>query len=224
MLASGLADIGVRRLIHCSSIDVYGSANAAWIDEDVLPEPRTDYAREQLAAEACVHAAPIETCVVRLGAVFGAGGRNMVSIAHEARHAPLSKLIARRALYGDRRMHLVSVEKVADVLRFLALSDHWFDRERILVTDDDASENNFAFVQDELLKSFGRPTLSWVPSLPSQVLSLGLRILGRANTDPTRRISSKKLTALGFHPSVTFRERLERYADCSGSAGEDGIQ
>jgi nucleoside-diphosphate-sugar epimerase len=210
------ADAGIRRLLHCSSIDVYGSVTAAWIDETTVPQPRTAYEREQLAAEETAISAPVETCVVRLGAVFGPGGRNLMAFAQEARSAPLIKLMARRVLYGVRRLHLVSVEKVADVLRFLALTEQSFHGERVLVTDDDAPENNFAFLQDTLLRMFGRPELGGVPALPDSMMAIGMRLRGRSNSNPKRRFATTKLPALGFQSDETFRTRLEKYVEVLG--------
>ncbi|MGA3308031.1 MAG: NAD-dependent epimerase/dehydratase family protein [Xanthobacteraceae bacterium] len=211
LLVPILAEAGVRRYIHCSSIDVYGNAAADRIDETIVPEPQTPYEREQLAAETIAQSAPIEACIVCLGAVFGAGGRNMVALAQETKHASTLKLVARRTLYGKRRMHLVSVEKVADVLRFLALSDSIRGGERILVTDDDAPENNFAFVQDGLMRAFGRPALAWVPQAPTAILRAGLRLRGRSNTNPMRRIATDKLQAMGYSSNTDFRQQLMQY-------------
>jgi nucleoside-diphosphate-sugar epimerase len=210
------AETGVRRLLHCSSIDVYGSVAADWIDEETVPQPRTAYEREHLAAEELAASAPVETCIVRLGAVFGPGGRNLVALAREVRDAPRTRLMVRRALYGNRRMHLVSIAKAADSLRFLALTDRPLRAERVLVTDDDAPENNFMFVQDLLLGAFGRPKLSWMPTLPDSMMAIGLRLRGRSNSNPRRRFATTKLAALGFHSNETFRTQLEKYAEMLG--------
>jgi len=212
-IAAQATELGVRRLVHCSTIDVYGSVAADWIDEDTPPRPRTAYEREHLAAEKLASLAPIETCIVRLGAVFGPGGRNLAGLARETRDASYAKLMTRRALYGNRRMHLVSIEKVADALRFFALTNRFFSAERFLVTDDDAPENNFAFVQDMLLRTFGRPELAWMPILPDSILAIGLRLRGRSNSNPRRRFATTKLAAFGFHSDEPFRTRLEKYAE-----------
>jgi len=215
-IAAQANELGVRRLVHCSTIDVYGSVAADWIDENTPPLPCTAYEREHLAAEKLASSAPIETCIVRLGAVFGPGGQNLAALAREARDAPHAKLIARRALYGNRRMHLVSIEKVADALRFFALTNRSFSAERFLVTDDDAPENNFAFVQDVLLRTFGRPELAWMPIVPDRILAIGLRLRGRSNSNPRRRFATTKLAAFGFQSDEAFRTRLEKYAEALG--------
>ena len=206
------AKVSGCRILHCSSTDVYGDVTTNLIDEETYPRPRTAYEREHLAAEQITASARVESAILRFGAVFGPGGRNLLAFAEEARHASRAKLMARRALYGNRRLHLVSVEKAAAALRFLALIDRPLCAERFLVTDDDAPENNFAFIQDALLRAFGRPELCWVPVLPDNMMAISLRLRGRSNCNPQRRFATTKLEALGFRPDEKFRTRLEKYA------------
>ncbi|MGP0088924.1 MAG: NAD-dependent epimerase/dehydratase family protein [Xanthobacteraceae bacterium] len=214
------AQVGVRRYVHCSSIDVYGRASAGRITEQTAAVPKTDYEREHLAVETLAASAPFAVCIVRLGAVFGSGGRNVAVFVKEAQTAPLVKLVLRRALYGKRRLHLVSVEKAADALRFLAQRDSVAAYDCFLVTDDDAPENNFASLQDLLLAAFGRPSLTWVPALPRGVLRLLLYARGAGNIDPMRRFATEKITASGFRSNEDFRLRLADYvrkqADAEG--------
>lgn len=221
-LVAALGAAGVGRYLHCSSIDVYGRARAAEpdasFDEETPAVPASDYASEHLAAERVAEAAPVPHCVIRLGAVFGRGGRNLVAIAEEVARAPLWRLALRRSLFGRRRMHLVSVETAADALRFLACRPE-LDAERLLLTDDDAPENDFAVVQDTLARAFSRPSPARLPELPVAVLRMLLMARGRAVVDPMRRFSTARLTGLGFVPDRGFRERLEDYAGWLAAGG-----
>jgi len=198
----------VRRIVHTSSIDVYGATAAANVTEDTAPVPQNGYEREHLAVEAVLERLPLDVRIVRLGAVFGTGGRNVVAFAEEAQQAPAWKLAARRALYGRRRMHLVSVEKAADAIRFLALTDRPLNG-RVLVTDDDAAENNFAHLQDLLMQQYGRGSLKWVPELPTGALRAALALRGRKGADPMRRFSADRLRGAGFN-SEPFTDCLTR--------------
>jgi nucleoside-diphosphate-sugar epimerase len=223
MLVSSLAQTSIRRYIHCSSIDVYGRTKASHIGEETVPDPRSPYEREHLAAEALASAADCDVCIVRLGAVFGPGGRNVALFVNEAQGASLGKLVLRRALYGKRRLHLVSVETVVDALRFLAQREGQVGFKHLLLTDDDAPENNFGFLQDALAQAFGRPPLAWVPTLPAACLRLMLTLRGAANIDPTRRFAGEeRLRSLGFAPDVDFRSRLGQYIDDARAAKPQG--
>ena len=207
-----LSQARLGRYIHCSSIGVYGGVDAAWITEDTPARPRNPHQREHLAGEERVAAASLDGAILRLGAIFGSGGRNLVALGDEMRGAPAWKLIARRALNGARRMHLVSVEKAADAIFFLATAGGDRSRGVFLVTDDEAPENNFAFVQDSFAAAFGRLPLRRVPALPPICLRLALRLARRPEAFPNRRFSSRRLAEAGFTSADGFRARLERYA------------
>ena len=218
-----LGRTSVSRYLHASSIDVYGGAGAPYVTEATIPEPSTPYEREHFEMEKIVECAPFETCIIRVGAVFGRGGRNVIGLVPEVQNAPLWKLIARRALYGRRRMHLVSVENMADAIGAIAASTSGTLVRRVLVTDDEAPENNFAFLQETMAEVFGRPSLNWVPEMPGFALRAAL-LARRINTNPTRRFSNERLVEIGFRPEQPFAARLVRYLtflkDTRGLAAE----
>lgn len=204
----------IKRYVHVSSIDVFGAAPDAVVDADTQLEPRTPYEREHAAAEALARVVPadsFEVLVLRLGAVFGDGGLNIVSFVREVSVAPVWKLALRRILYGPRRMHLVSVEKVAQTLAFVAYVPQVSQGEVVLVTDDAAPENNFGHLQDALMQAFGRPSISYLPHLPPALLGLLLRMRRISNANPMRRFSEQRLAEWQQPPTADFKQQLQRY-------------
>ena len=219
-LVATLRGTSVGRLIHASSIDVHGHSDALWVDEKTPPAPQTGYQREHAAIEVIVDSAPVDSCVLRLGAVFGTGGLNLLSVASDMRAPSLARPMIRRALNGQRRMHLVSAENVADVILMAAKATQC-PAPRLLVTDDHAPENNFAFVQDVFSEAFGRARMGWVPALPASLLGLALAVRGRSAREPVRRFSNDRLASAGFRPEQPFAERLRRYADALRPAASE---
>jgi len=220
-LSPAIAAAGVGRYIHASSIDVYGAAPGERIDEDTPPLPDTAYAREHLAAERAALETVAPSIVLRLGAIFGPGGRNVTSFAAEARAAPAWRLAARRMLYARRRMHLVSLEAVCAVIGQLIGAAPQSLPTRMLVTDDDDERNNFAFLQDVLAKAFARADLRGLPMLPLGALETALRLRGRPAELVRRRFSSQRMRALGLK-RPDFAERLEAYAGLLAAEPEAG--
>ena len=210
MLAPLFARSGARRCVHASSIDVYQDTASPVVSEATEPSPRGAYEKDHLAAEAMLTCKFDKTVILRLGAVFGVGGRNVTALAREMASAPNLTLWVRRALYGERRMHLVSVETVCDALISAALSETLPYR-LVLVTDDGAKENNFAFVQDALATAFGRSVPHAVPNIPRSVLRLLLRLRGLPIAGIDRRFSNERGRIFGVDPSA-FPQRLHRYA------------
>jgi nucleoside-diphosphate-sugar epimerase len=206
---------GARRLIHCSSIDVFGACRQAVIEENTAPQPVTSYEREHFEAEQVVvqSAARLDAAILRLGAVFGPGGRNIVAIAKEAAAAPLWRLALRRSLYGRRRMHLVPVETAAAAISHLAFVKQEQAGRMFVLTDDEMAENNFLDLLDLLMNAFGRARLDWAPVFPPTALEVALAIRGRSNTNAMRRFHTPALGAIGFRKPISFVEALRAYAD-----------
>lgn len=205
---------GVKRYVHVSSIDVFGAAPQAVVDASTCIEPRTPYECEHAAAETLARSVPatrFEVVVLRLGAVFGEGGLNIVSFVREVAGSPAWKLALRRVLYGPRRMHLVSVEKVAQTLAFVVRVPQVRQGEVLLVTDDAEPENNFGYVQDALMQAFGRPSISYLPHLPHTLLALLLRLRGISNANPGRRFREQRFAEWQQPVTADFKQQLQRY-------------
>ena len=207
-------DACVKRYIHVSSIDVFGAVADPVVSAATIIEPKTPYEQEHAGAEALVRgidAAVMEVIVLRLGAIFGEGGLNIVSFVNEVKSAPLWKLALRRLLYGKRRMHLVSVDKVVQTLAFVATVQTVRQGEVVLVTDDAAPENNFGYLQDAMMLEFQRSSIGYMPHVPLILLGLLLRARGISNSNPMRRFSEPRLEEWGQPETADFKQCLHRY-------------
>jgi nucleoside-diphosphate-sugar epimerase len=215
-LVGVLLSAGIKRYLHVSSIDVYGGTRRRFVEEDTPPEPVTRYEREHAAAEAAAAGIPLDVGIVRLGAVFGPRGRNLLAIAQDMRDAPFWRLALRRSLYGRRRLHLVGVDTVARALLHLAVEPRRLSSERFLVTEDRDPDNEFAAVQDIFAAAFKRPSLRHIPLLPEATLQAALALRGRSDRYPQRRYSDAALAARGFNPgrplAGAIRELAESWA------------
>lgn len=207
---SALTKTGIERFVHLSSIDIYNGSTAKFIDEHTAPMPDNAYAREHCQIEDLLRASPLSLSVLRLGAVFGDGGRNVVSFFNEAQKAPLLKLGLRQALYGRRRMHLVSAASVLSAVAY-ALA-HTSESGTLLVTDDDDERNNFAYMNEKILRFCNRPDLSNVPELPLFCLSLALKVRGQSTVLPSRRFSADLLDRAGIK-RPDFGTELDLYLE-----------
>lgn len=212
----------IKRYIHVSSIDVFGAVDNPVVDAGTPIKPKTPYECEHAAAEALVRGtrqAVFEVLVLRLGAIFGEGGLNIVSFVSEVSAAPLWKLALRRLLYGKRRMHLVSVQKVVQTLAFVVNVPVIRQGEVVLVTDDASPENNFGYLQDALMREFERPALGYVPHLPLSLLGLLLRARGVSNSNPMRRFREPRLAEWHQPETADFKQQLHRYVAHLRKAG-----
>ncbi|MHC5232436.1 NAD-dependent epimerase/dehydratase family protein [Brucella sp. LJL56] len=209
-LLPALGQAGIKRLVHLSSIDIYNGSHAQFIDEESAPMPDSAYAQEHCQIEDLLRASSMALSVLRLGAVYGEGGRNVISFFNEAQAAPLWKLGLRRALYGRRRMHLVSVASVLSAVKHALVQTGKYST--LLVTDDDDERNNFAYMHERILHVCGRGNLDSVPQFPSFCLEMALKARGQSTVLPRRRFSTELLERAGIK-RPDFATELDLYLE-----------
>jgi nucleoside-diphosphate-sugar epimerase len=207
----------VRRLVHISSIDVYGMTPGALIDEGSPCRPVTDYQRAKDACEEILVAASrsaFELVILRPAAVFGPGGRNLESLARRVLREPWPRRYPRACAMGRRRMHAVDVEHVAAAAQWATTAPLSGPAERFIVAQDDEPQNDYASLEAFFARRFGRGAYPVPPiAVPTGVQRLALRLAGRSDAEPQRRYSSAKLAAQGFRAPRPFAEGLAEYAD-----------
>lgn len=221
-IAEVCLEAGAERLVHCSTATVAGRALAARIDEDTPCLPGTVYERTKLAGEDELRGllkGRMPLSIARPTAVFGPGGRNLVKLAESLRSGHRVSNRLRYLLFGNRRMHLVPVRNAAAALAFLATRPAPGDDEIFLVSEDDASENNFHDVETLLRTFLETAAPIRKAALPPGVLALLLRVLGRSDVDPQRLYDSSRLLRAGFVRPVTFRKGIETFATWFASLG-----
>jgi nucleoside-diphosphate-sugar epimerase len=205
----------VRRLVHVSTVSVYGAAPGRVIDEDTPCEPRMPYEREKHAAEQILerHArGRFELVVLRPAAVFGPGGRNLETLARRVLRQPWPLRYARACLMGRRRMHAVDVELVAAAAQFAAQVPLPGGVARFIVSQDEELANDYAAIEAFFAWRFRRRNPLPPLALPAGLLAAGLRLAGRSDAEPQRRYSSARLLGSGFRPPRPFAAALEEYA------------
>ena len=109
-------------------------------------------------------------------------------------------------------MNLVSVENVVEAICFLATDEKEVTKEIFIIADDDAKENNYAFVSRRIESILAINVLPFpVLQLPNPLFSFLLRVLGRSNTNIHRKYSSDKIAEWGWQKSHSFAERLDQH-------------
>jgi nucleoside-diphosphate-sugar epimerase len=212
---------GVVRCVHASSIDVYNGSPEARVTANTPIAPRNAYENEHADAEQRFSRLFPEPAILRLGAVFGPGGKNVVHLAKEMANSPYYQLILKRFLHGKRRMHLVSLPTVCGALEAAVLTERL--GAVINVTDDSFEENNFSFVQDMLAKKFGRKALSGTTASPAFALDTALRLRGLSPVVARRRFDSDGLDRIESRRG-DFVTEMEHYVNYLGNQWPDRIR
>lgn len=215
---------GARRLVHCSTAVVAGAVRQQTVDEQTDCRPVTAYERCKLAVEERLRErceGRLDLGLVRPTAVFGAGGRNLLTtVDFVTRGRPFYKRL-RLSVFDTRRMNLVSVENTVAAIGFLVRRQRPLDGRSFIVSEDDHPENTFGAVCRRLHAALGIPFPRTLP-VPFK-RAWQRRLLARTHGPsvvPDRCYAGRSLAAAGFHRPFEFGERLQAYAEgCRAEAG-----
>lgn len=201
-LATTAAEIGVRRVLHCSTATVAGRAPERRVTEETLPRPTTEYELTKLEIENAwrEHCGDrVELVILRPTVVFGPGGRNLLKLVEALTTGSRLVNYLRSSLFGRRRMNLVPVQNVVAAFEFLLDLSRPLNGEVFIVSDDEDPLNNFRDVERRLMDALAIHDYSAPPlPVPRLVLSGALALAGRSNTDPDRIYDGQKLARAGF--------------------------
>jgi nucleoside-diphosphate-sugar epimerase len=207
------AQRGARRLVHLSTVAVFGRAPGDRLDEDSPCLPVIPYGRTKLAIEALLAAeCRCPYTVLRPTTVFGEAGPPLDGLIAAVRRRRFAAYL-RSVLFGGRRMNLVHVDNVVAAIVFLLEIEPMPHGAILIVSDDDHPANNYRDVERHLMARLGvRDYALPRPSVPPGVLALLLRLRGHNNVNPRRVFDARRLAALGYRRPVDFLDGLSALA------------
>lgn len=216
-LLSACKDRAVRRLIHCSTAAVVGRVSDDHITENTECRPITEYGVTKLKIESEIIRASkgvFESVILRPTGVFGPGSEPLKKLARDLVGGSFLQNYFKSCLFGKRRMNLVNIVNVVAAILFLIRYFEPTKGEIFIVSDDEASSNNFVDVERFLMHSLNCTSYP-LPRvhLPLSVLSLLLKFLGRNNINPRSNYTQEKLEGIGFRSPVAFSDGLAAYAE-----------
>lgn len=201
-LATTAAEIGVRRVLHCSTAVVAGRAPTQRVTEETSPRPTTEYERTKLEIENTWREYchdRVELVILRPTVVFGPGGRNLLKLVEALTTGSRLVNYLRSSFFGRRRMNLVPVQSVVAAFEFLLDFTRPLNGEVFIVSDDEDPLNNFRDVERRLMDGLAIHGYRLPPfPVPRLVLSGALALAGRSNTDPDRIYDAQKLARAGL--------------------------
>jgi nucleoside-diphosphate-sugar epimerase len=216
MMVEACAAAQVKRLVHCSTVSVYGRSANILLHESSPCQPINDYGRIKLAIERTILssvAGRFEAVLVRPSAVFGFDGEALVKLAGDLVRKPRWLNYLRSSLFGVRHTHLVPVETVVAALWHCSQSPSFESGTTVVVSDDDDPLNNFQDVEGLLMEGLGLSPYP-VPRLPvpRQILELLLRLRGRVGVDTRTSYLGDRLQQSGFVKPIDLATALRQFA------------
>jgi nucleoside-diphosphate-sugar epimerase len=205
----------ISRLVHVSTAAVAGRVGASCVDEDTVSMPISEYGITKLKVEALLRGASeggFDLVMLRPTSIFGPGAEPLSKLTRDLLSERWLMNYMKSSLFGRRRMNLVHIDNVTAAIIFVASRVRNFSSQVLIVSDDDASANNFRDVESALLRGFGLPAYLLPPiNIPLDVLRTLLRLLGRNNINPRCNYSCQRIQSLGFRRPMNFEAGLAEY-------------
>lgn len=208
---------GVKRLVHVSSVSVYGDVPDEAVNEESPCRPQSQYQKnkyriEQLLAHEIKGA--FELMILRPSAIFGARGKNLVKLANDLSNGNRMLNYLKASLFYHRRMNLVVLDNVVAAIVFLINRKMNTREEIFIVSDDDQPDNYYRYVERRLMAVLGlRDYPMPVFPLPQFLGAMALKIFKKGEHNPRRRYLNSKLSSCGYLQPGSFDEGLSSFAD-----------
>lgn len=210
------AAYGISRLIHCSTVSVYGQVSDALVTEATQCNPKSTYGKIKLEIEQALVAkisGRFQCSILRPSTVLGEGGLTLEKEIRALLGGPRFLNYLRESIFGFRQVHIVPVETVVAALYFVAQTPLSQSTELFIVSEDDDSVNNYRNVMQMLKRELSISEFQIKPlPFPRALLEFLLWILRRPNTNTRTIYSPNKLKSRGFSPEITLDQALQRHA------------
>lgn len=217
VLMDACAVANIHRLIHCSTAAVVGRVAEDAVDETTPCRPVSEYGITKLRIEEAVVNASngyFDSVILRPTSVFGPEGGSLKKLVGDLIASKSMRNYLKSCLFGNRRMNLVHVDNVVAAIIFAIRHRENFHGSRFIVSEDDNLNNNFAYVENFLMRHLDINEYRVPPIIfPLSWLSFLLKLLGRNNINPRCNYDPQKLCAMGFKRPVQFEAGMKNYLD-----------
>ena len=205
----------IKRLVHCSTVSVYGRVKKDVLIEETECKPTTSYGLNKLEIERLLQEGArgnFEFINLRPTSVFGPGGLALNKLVRNLEKRSTVVNYLKSCLFNRRKLNVVSVDTVVAAILFVLDSGRDVAGQTLIISEDDEPNNNFDYVERYLLQEIHGKKYALRPiRIPLVVLATILRILGRDNTNPHRIFDSGKLRKLGFLTPRPFESSLSDF-------------
>ena len=214
-------EAGVRRVVHCSTVGLYGPLATLPADEDTVPRPDIAYERSKLAGEQAVReaaeASGVSTVILRPAWVYG---------PLCPRTLKLIRTIARRRFFfvgdGANRRHPIYITDMVDAFERAAEADLPSGETIIAAGPDTVTVRELVeLIIEELGMDYRPPRLpTWFMEAACLAIEKAAALAGREPPFSRRSLKffsdssaydiGKARRLLGFDPGVSTGEGIRR--------------
>ena len=210
------ASYRISRLVHCSTVSVYGQVSDELVTESTECNPKSTYGKIKLEIEKALVAkisGRFDCTILRPSSVLGQGGLTLDKEIRALLSGSSFLNYLRESIFGFRQVHIVPVETVVAALFYISRVPLKQSIELFIISEDETPVNNYRNVMQLLKRELHITDFPIRPlAIPRWLLEFLLSVLRRPNTNTRTIYSSKKLKSLGFSSPISLDEALRHYA------------
>lgn len=210
-LVKAIEQTGVKRVVHCSTVEVIGFHARGVITEETLPEPKGEYQQTKYRIEEILRAEMpqnVELAILRPTEIIGPGGHGLDTLIKRLREEKSYKQMLYRCILKSRRFNYISVYNVVAALILLASTPVIGSGEIYIISDDDDTDNNYEAVEKIIRSNLSDKYAHFIDiGLPRSFLSLLFRMFPNSSS-PDSVYSHAKISSLGYRQVTALRSAI----------------
>ena len=209
----------IKRFIHISTAAIYGRVNTCIVNEEVVPNPYSSYAKIKYYTEKkLIEAAKkknFEIIILRPAAIFGVGSYALKTLVQEYKFNKI-KYQFKKILFGDRSMNLVSIGFVSDAVIFCMFKKSRECPEIYNISQDDSNQNSFYTIttlieNTSIQKNINFSNIKVFRSILNLILIIFLYFKRRNVIKINNKFDGSALLNQGFSYPLDFYFELSQY-------------
>jgi len=202
----------IKKIIHMSSISVYGPHNNKTVFEDTKNLSTSEYGQNKILFDNIIFNYQFnktKLIILRPTVVFGHEGKNLIkNFLDFAKEKPIISFL-KKSLFYNRSLNLLSVNNLVDCTIFMIKKD-FSKNEIFIVSEDQCVDNNFLFLysQFEILlnKKIFKPI-----EIPIKISQWIFKLIKSKNCGYNIIYSNRKLTKIGYKNKYNFSKEIKLF-------------
>jgi nucleoside-diphosphate-sugar epimerase len=202
---------GVKRVVHCSTVEVIGHQAKGVVTEETIPAPKGEYQQTKYRIEEMLRTElppNVELAILRPTAIIGPSGQGLHTMIKRLHNERPYKNFIYHCILKYRYFNYVSVYNVVASLILLASTPIIQMGEIYNISDDDDADNNYAAVEKIIYSGLNyKHEYAFNIGLPIFFLSLLFKLLP-SHSPPNRVYSHSKISSLGYRKVTTLSSAI----------------
>ena len=202
-----------KKIIHLSSISVYGPQYTRVVNEDTKCIASDDYANKKRLFDEIIFDFPLKKSkliILRPTIVFGANSKNLVNNIIKYKDENFIIKCLKKSLFYNRKVNLISINTLVDCIIFI-IEKTIEKNEIFIVSEDDCKKNNYLFLYSLFDSALNTKNILPPLNLPVFIGNFLFILFKKNNHGLNVEFSNSKLINFGYKNKYNFSTELKKF-------------